>query len=119
MKYILLAIVFGSSLALARTADHLVRINWQQKFVDLDNVNDFETVKIVLPGSARKINVKITDEAQMVTPCQILKVEQTNKQSIVVLQLGETNRDDGANSCTATIKGDKTVEVTIGYYIAD
>ena len=56
----------------------------------------------------------------MVTPCEVLKIEKSLTQTLVVLKLGETNRDDGDNSCTAQItSGKKIALIRIGYYIND
>ena len=127
MKKLIVILILNAALAFAArdaAADgdgrHFVRADWSARSLLLDNVEDREVVVVSLPiVDASRISARIVDESQMIDGCRVIGIREAGDRVEIGLRLGDTNRDDGWNGCTAEISGDDVVRVDFGYDIAD
>jgi len=114
------ALGFSGRPASADDGRHFVLADWDEETVTLGNVEDGEIVVVSLPATdAASISARIVEQAQMLADCEVRDIRTRGDRIEIMLKLGETNRDDGWNGCTAEIRGSATLLVEFGFDIYD
>lgn len=105
---------------------HHIKASWQDETVDYDKMEDNEILVVELPFvKTSKPTATIVDQILMISDCKVLSIENKGQKTFMTFQFGETERDDGWNSCTAEIKrnlpqdedGSGIVRINFGYKI--
>ena|SRR3990167_3049433 len=114
------ALGFSGRQASAEDGRHFVLTDWNAETVTLSTVDDGEIVIVSLPATgAASISARIVEQAQMLADCEVRDIRTRGDRIEIMLKLGEANRDDGWNGCTAEIRGAGTLLVEFGFDIND
>lgn len=127
MKTLLLtALLTTMSLVQAAPKTHHLKMDWEDEFGESMEMEDYERLVITLPND-KSFNVKaeINSNVNMIEKCKVIGIKTKAKTVDVIVELGETNRDDGMNGCGVTIyrnhpndeDGIGIVNVEFGYFI--
>jgi hypothetical protein len=78
--------------------------SWDDVSIEVDNMDDYDFLVIRLPMGNTEVTAEIIQQSQILGEgCQVVAIRNFEGHTEVILQLGETNRDDGWNGCTADI----------------
>jgi hypothetical protein len=127
MKTLLALATLLTTLTAQAQTKHKLKMDWEMDGHEaVMEMNDYDQLVITLPHEKIfKPKAEITSNINMVDDCKVVAIKKKAKTVDVIVELGETNVDDGFNGCEVTIyrnhpsdeDGIGIVTVEFGYYI--